>query len=174
MKTIEGLAHCQHHDIHWEFCFDYEKRVKFIKACKPLGEQALRLKLFQIVPDELIPGKDSSEWQAYEKARQVYVQADQATEEAWKAFKKADQAYEKACQASEKTCQVYKKAWKASEEARQAWKAYLEAWKAYEKAWKAYLDKYGVEFEELHDKLFPDCPWNGQTIFASRILEVTR
>ncbi len=34
MKQNSGLAHCVHHDIHWEYCYNYQKRVEFIEAVK--------------------------------------------------------------------------------------------------------------------------------------------
>ena len=101
----KGLAHCQYHDAHWSYCWDYEGRLEYIKEHKSLKEQALRLKLLYLVPDEMLPGKDSLEWQAY-----------------W-----------------------------------QVWKA-----------WQTYEHKYAKELAELHEKLFPDCPWDGFTIFTRK------
>ena len=137
-----GLAHCRHHGKHWEFCNDYDERVAYIKAYKPDGEQPLRLKLFGIVSDDLVPGKDSPEWQTCVKAGQAYVKAGQAEV-------KAGQAYVKAGQAEVKARQTYVKAWQADEKARQA-----------------YVQRYQPELDALHAKLWPDCTWNGKTIFS--------
>ena len=81
-----GLAHCCHHDKHYEYCYDYDKRVRFIKKYKPLDEQELRLKLFQIIPYDRLPGKNSAEWEAYHKAGEAYHKA-------WEAYHKAREAY---------------------------------------------------------------------------------
>ena len=82
MKT--GLAiHC-HHDRLVEFCYDYEKRVEYVKQ-KPKNEVETRLKLFRLLPDEAI--KDTpEEWQeadakwqeAYAKWQEVYAKWQEA------------------------------------------------------------------------------------------------
>ena len=101
-----GLAHCCHHDRHWEWCYDYDERVCHIKANKPEEELELRLELFRIVDDDMLPGRDSQEWDAY-----------------------------------------------------------VKAWDAYAKAGEVYLAKYQFELDDLHDRLFPDCTWDGKSIF---------
>ena len=143
-----GLAHCCHHDRHWEYCYDYDERVKFIKEHKPKSEQELRLKLFFIVPDKLVPGKDSEEWEACVKAREAYVKAREAYYKAWEAYVKAREACDKAREAYDK-----------------AWEACVKAREAYVKAREAYFKKYSKELDELCHKLCPDCTWNGETIF---------
>ena len=105
-ERISGLAHCCHHDKHYEYCYDYDERVKFIKESNPPEEQELRLRLFQIIPDDVLPGKDSPSWEACRKALATY-----------------------------------------------------------RKALDAYFKVYSVELNALHDKLFPDCTWNGRSIF---------
>src|SRR3990167_8661708 len=50
MKKEKGLAiHC-HHNILVEGCYDFDKRVKYIKSDKPESEQKIRLKVFKILP----------------------------------------------------------------------------------------------------------------------------
>lgn len=51
--TIAGLAWHVHHNILMEWCYDYEERTAYIKAKKPLGEQATRLRLFQMMKGKL-------------------------------------------------------------------------------------------------------------------------
>ena len=93
MTIKRGLAfHC-HHDSLVEYVHNYDERVKFIKTSKPKKEQSLRLRLFQLIPDEKVPGKDSLEWEAYDKA--------------WVAYDKARAAYNKAWEACEKTWEAY-------------------------------------------------------------------
>ncbi len=95
-----GLAHCCHHDKHYECCYDFNERVKYIKAHKPKEEQALRLKLFALLPMERLP------------------------------------------------------------------LAWQDAYKALQDAYKARQDT--PEGKALHDELFPDCTWDGKTIFPLR------
>ncbi len=53
-QKIQGLAiHC-HHDHLIEFCYDYDERVNYIIEKKPKNEQAIRLKLFKILPKKAI------------------------------------------------------------------------------------------------------------------------
>ena len=65
---MEGVAHLVHHDKHWEWCHDFDERVKFIKYNKPEAERELRLKLFFIVPEDRVPGRDSEEYKVLSKA----------------------------------------------------------------------------------------------------------
>ena len=89
MELNQGLAHCLSHDVHWEYCWDYEERLEFIKQEKPPEEQALRLKLLQIVPDEMIPGRDSEEWQSCKQAGEARERAWQACGRAWQTWQQA-------------------------------------------------------------------------------------
>jgi len=72
-KIIKGFYwHC-HHGVLVEYCYDYDDRVDFIKACKPLYEIAERLRLFQPVkgklPIEVIKAGEAcgETWDAYDK-----------------------------------------------------------------------------------------------------------
>ncbi len=80
---MKGLAfHC-HHDKLVEFAYDYDERVTFIKESKPEEEIALRLRLFQMIPDERLSKRGLA----------TYVKAWQAYDKAWQACDKARQAY---------------------------------------------------------------------------------
>ena len=137
-KQMSGLAHCCHHNVHWEYCYSYGERVKYIKEYKPTEERELRLRLFRIIPDDKLPGNDSPEWAAYDKARVARDKARVAyLDEAWVARNRARAVYGRASA-------------------------------AYDKAWVAYLNKYRPELDQLHDELFPDCPWNGKSIFKEQ------
>ena len=172
-----GLAfHC-HHDVLFEYVYDYDERVRFIKKNKPRDEEKLRLKLFKLIPDELMPGRDSPEYRAYDKARKAYNKAretldkaGEAYDKAWKACDKAREAYGKAWKACDKAWKAYDKARKASGKAREAYdkarKASDKAREACDKAREAYYKKYRKELEELHTRLCPDCPWDGRAIFS--------
>ncbi len=145
-----GLAfHC-HHDILFEFVYNYDERVRFILDSKPKGEQELRLKLFQMIPDELIPGKGSPEWEAYCKAGEVHYKA-------WEAYDKAWEAYDKAREVCYKTAKVCYKALEVC----------YKTGKVCYKARAVYCKKHHKELEKLHTNLCPDCPWDGKTIFCT-------
>ncbi len=153
-----GLAHCLHHDIHWEFCSDFDERVTFIKEHKPKEEQPLRLKLLRLIPDDILPKKDSAQWEAYVKAGEAYDKVREACDKAWEAYDKTREAYDKAGEAYDKAREAYDK----------AWEAYVKAGEAYVKAREAYVKIAKDDLDKLHDKLFPDCPWNGETILGKR------
>jgi len=137
-KQKSGLAHLCHHDRHWEFCYDFDKRIRFIKKYKPEDEIETRLKYFKIIPNNILPGGDSPKWDAYDKAGAAF-------DRAWAAWAAFDRAWA---------------AWAAFDRAG-------AAWAAFDRAGAAYLAKYKLELDKLHDKLFPDCPWNGNTMFPN-------
>ena len=139
-----GLAfHC-HHDRLYEFVYDYDERVNYIKQNKPADEIELRLRLFKPILEQLIPGRNSKEYAAYGKT--------------WAAYGKKWAAYDKARAACVRKWAAYGK----------TWAAYHKASVACDKAWAAYDKKYGHEIENLHRKLCPDCTWNGKTIFPDK------
>lgn len=137
-----GLALHLSHDQPFGYCYSYNERVAYIKENKPSDEIPLRLRLFQIVPEKKIPGRDS----------QAYVVALQATEQAaWQAWQ------------TWQTRQAWGQAWQ------EAWKAYVVAWQEAWQAWQqAYLAKFHAELEALHKEICPDCPWDGKTIFTRK------
>ena len=71
----------------------------------------------------------------------------------WQAYVTAGQAYVTARR-------VYGIEWQAYEIARS-----VTAWQASETARQAYVEKFAVELEVLHTRLFPGCPWNEETMF---------
>ena len=126
-----GLAFHVHHDKLVEWCSNYEGRQSFIIDCKPVGEQELRLRLFKLIPIELLPP-----------------------------------GLDKVCAELAKACAKWDKAKLARASAKRA-KAYAERAKAYAELDKA-LESTAPELAELHKQLCPDCPWDGETIFAER------
>ena len=84
-----GLAfHC-HHDKLFEYVYDYQERVEYIKSRKLKDEQELRLRLFKLIPDNRLP-KDLIKADAtWVKARATWDKADAARN-------KADAIYDKA------------------------------------------------------------------------------
>ncbi len=175
MKSFLAF-HC-HHDKLIEWVYNYDERVEFIKSYKPKGEQELRLRLFKLIPDDKIPGRNSLKWEARDKAWEACDKAWEACDKAREAYNKAWEAYNKAWEARDKAREACDKAREACDKAREAYdkarEAYNKAWgardkarEACDKAWEAYLKKYQTEIESLHKELCPNCTWNGKTIFA--------
>ena len=54
MKAKKGLAMHVHHNILFEYCYDYKERTDAIKHNKPVGEQEIRLRLFKMLSKEAI------------------------------------------------------------------------------------------------------------------------
>ena len=144
MRKSGFAFHC-HHDTLVEYVYDYDERVAYIKSDKPEGEQELRLRLFQLIPDERIPKQLLRAGEAYRKAWKAYRKA-------WKAYRKTGEAYRKTGEAYRKTGEAYRK----------TGEAYRKTGEACEKV----MDKNTAYLEELHAELCPDCPWDGKTIFS--------
>ncbi len=75
---IKLAFHCHHGEL-VEPVYDYQKRVDYIKQYKPKDEQELRLKLFRLIPEDRIPGQDSVEWEASNKAWEASNKAREAS-----------------------------------------------------------------------------------------------
>ena len=84
-----GVAFHEYHDHLISFCTNYDERVKYIKKHKSAHEQTLRLRLFKLIPEDRVPGKDSPALQAFYKTGQVYYKA-------WQAYNKAGKTYDTA------------------------------------------------------------------------------
>ena len=170
--VIAGLAfHCHHTQL-MEWVYDYEKRVRYIKTQKPVEEQETRLRLFQMIPESKLP--HTKEWDAYKKAVNAYKKAVNAYKKADASYKKAVNAYDEAGGAYDEAGGAYRKIEDAQEKAEGAYKKaeatyikavdpYRKAEGTYEKALKAYCTSLPIE--ALHERLCPDCPWDGKTIF---------
>ena len=104
-----GLAfHC-HHDVLYEWVYNFDERVKYIRQHKE--EQELRLRLFKLIPPDRTPGIESQEYKAYAKAAEAYNKAWDVYNKTRKAYYKVREAYEKAREAYEKAREAYEKAW---------------------------------------------------------------
>ena len=79
-----GLAVHLHDRVLFEWCWDYDDRVDYIKANKPAHEQTLRLALFKLVPTELV--SHAPAWAAFEQAAAAFGQARAAFEQARAAY----------------------------------------------------------------------------------------
>jgi len=106
-KQDTGLGHCVHHARHWEWCYGFKKRLEYIKNNKPESEQAIRLQNIGLIPDDRLPGGNSPEFKAYDKARGAYDKAWEAYDKAWEAYDKAWEAYDKARGACDKAWEAY-------------------------------------------------------------------
>jgi len=135
-KRNSGLGWHVHHKYLVGYCYDYKKRVTFIKANKPEKEVPIRLRVMQWVkgklPQDIIKAVDACDkaWAAYDKALDAYD-------------KPSLEDYDKATDAYKKTCDAYDKALETLE--------------------KAIEDN--IDFlEELHRKECPNCCWNGERL----------
>ena len=139
-----GLALHVHHNIPWEWLWDYKERVAVIKRDKPYSEQGLRLRLLKIIPLEQLP--------------EELLEAATEREKAWAKWEKADMKYNK----------VEKKWENAGEEWGEEWEKERGRWEKAEVVFYTVLKKYNPEIEALHKELCPNCPWDGQTIFPEK------
>ena len=91
----QGLAiHC-HHDILLEYCYDYDERVNAIKRSKPENEQEIRLRLFKMLPKEMIVELPERLVKAYAERHKTYAKWQKAYAERRKAYAKWEKAYAK-------------------------------------------------------------------------------
>jgi hypothetical protein len=149
MRQNSGLAHCMYGNSHWDYCSNYQERIEYLLEVESSYE--LHLKLFKLVPNELLPGIESAEWKAFKMAVNSQTKAGRSFAKAIETYIMAMKAFDKIGKARE----AYEKAWEALEKANIA----------YYKARDAYYSKYANELQILHDEMFPDCTWDGKTIF---------
>lgn len=95
MKIKKGFAfHCHHREL-LEYCYDYQNRVYHIKNYKPKHERKIRLKLFKIIDEKLLPKEVVKTWNAYHEARAACNKAWGANT-ATRIRNKAEEAYREA------------------------------------------------------------------------------
>ena len=86
--------HC-HHKWLFEYCYDYQERVDYIKANKPVNERKIRLKRFKILTKKeiaMFPAEYIEASQKRTEASQKLKEADQKRREA---YQKWEEAYHK-------------------------------------------------------------------------------
>ena len=147
MSTLSGLAHCVHHNIHFEFCYDLAQRQGVIRDTKPKEELKVRLANLWLFPLDQLPAdlqKADADWQ------------------------KADADWQKAAADLQKAAADLQKADDDLQKADADWqKADADLQKAdddLQKADAAHLP----DIQALHDKLVVSgyvCTWNGVDIF---------
>ena len=170
--TKTGLAFHLHHGTLAEWCFSEEERREYIKEYKPVEEQKIRLRLLQIIPDNLLPVTLSKAGRAYDEAREAYHKAREAYRKVEEVYRRAEEAYHQAEEAYYKTKIAYVEVEEAYGKAREAYgkagEVHGRAMEAYGKAMRTFNETridYMPQIEALHKKLCPDCPWDGETIF---------
>ena len=84
-----------HHEQLWEWCYDYDERVAYIRAEKPAGEVELRLRLMQ--PVRAVPERMQrayAEWErAYAEWERAYAERERAAAEWERAAAEWERAY---------------------------------------------------------------------------------
>lgn len=117
-----GIAvHCHHEEL-FEYVYDYDQRVEYIRDYKPMNEVGIRLAVFKLVPEKYFPAawvktiiarhKTYVAWNKanaeLDKAKAFYRTLDKARAEVDKAyvvFYKADDAWHKTNDAWDKADQ---------------------------------------------------------------------
>ena len=157
-KAFEGVEigslvlHCHHEILSERLSESAENRIGYILDHKSQNEQALRLRLFRPVSQDVI-NRSTDRQKAYADCQK----ADADCRKADAAWQKAYAAWQKAYADSQR---AYADCWKA-DAARED--AYVDLQKAY-----ADLRKACVKLGTLvHLDVCKDCPWDGQTIFPS-------
>jgi len=148
-----------HHEQLWEWCYDYDERVAYIRAEKPAGEVELRLRLMQ--PVRAVPERMQrayAEWErAYAEWERAYAERERAAAE-----------WERAAAEWERAYAQWKRAAAEWERAAAEWeRAAAEGERAYAQ-WKRAYAECAPEMEALHALECPDCPWKNGTIFPEK------
>mgnify|MGYP001604482548 CR=1 FL=1 len=104
--------HC-HHNVLWEYCYDYDGRVEVVERDKPQNEQEIRLQLFKLLPQEAIDElpeelvKADAEWQ------KAGAEWQKANAEWWKAYAEWQKAYAEWRKAYAEWRKAYAEWWEA-------------------------------------------------------------
>ena len=94
MRKSGITFHC-HHNLLCEPVFDYDERVASIKETKPKEEQELRLRLFQLFPNDRLPQTLVKAWEVYRKAWEACSKAEEVYRKAREDYRKAEEAHRK-------------------------------------------------------------------------------
>ncbi len=185
-KVISGLAfHC-HHDKLYEYVFDFDERVDYIKTEKPIEERELRLRLFRMIPTDRLPyemmelnaQRDKLNAQRDKLYAQLSkldvqlgeldVQLGELDAQQDKFFAQLDKLY---AQLNKLNAQRDKLNARLDKLCAQLNKLNAQRDKLNAQLDKLYVQrgelnaKYTAYFEELHKELCLNCPWDGKTIF---------
>ena len=93
MKVKEGLAMHVHHNILFEYCYDYKERTDAIKHNKPAGEQEIRLRLFKMLSKEAIEELPEKLLKAVADRDKAYADLNKAYADLYKAYADLYKAY---------------------------------------------------------------------------------
>ena len=148
----QGFFWHVHHEILIEWCHNYNERAEYIRTRKSSNEQETRLRLFQPVKGKL-PEEVVEAGRACGEARQAHNKANRAYDEAYRVYNKTWLFRGKARRAYDKAYRVYD----------EAERVYYKAEQACNKA----LIKNKSKIEALHAEEYPNCPWDGHTIFPN-------
>ncbi len=198
MKIGDICLHL-HHEVLAEMLTEpIENRISYILSDKPAAEKALRLRMIgpPIIDEQVMADatwqKASAELEkaeaAWLKAEAAWLKADAERHKAYFALQKAEAAWMKAYVERQKAWAAWLKASAELEKASaELEKAYVERQKA-SAAWlradaerqKAYAEwqKASVEWQKAYEahykRLYPESPWDGNTIFAGPFAHLRR
>ncbi len=140
----EGFAIHLHHNILFEYCYDYEDRVAVIKSNKPKNEQKIRLRLFKMLSDEAIAELPDRIRKAYAEWRKAYAEWRKAYAE----WRKAAAEWRKA----------------AAE-----WRKAAAEWGKADAKWSKAYAKWGKAEQTLWHAKWCGCKeWNGKEIVFNK------
>ncbi len=170
MKIGDICLHLHHEVLAEMLTQPIENRISYILSDKPVAEQALRLRMMgppiideQVMADAELQKADAES----QKASAELLKADAE-------LLKADAERQKAYFESQKASAAYLKAsaelQKADAERQKASAAWLKAYATWEKASAVWLKAY----EAHYARLYPESPWDGNTIFAGPFAHLRR
>ena len=120
----KGLAFHVHHNILFEYCYDYDERVDVIKIIKPENEQEIRLRLFKMLSSEAMKALPKKLIKANAECDKANAECDKAHADRDKANADRDKAraeWYKARADRDKAIAEWDKAYAEWDKARAEW-----------------------------------------------------
>jgi len=151
MKNKGFTWHC-HHNILFEWCYDYKGRIKEIKRAKPQHEIKTRLKLFKFIKGKL-PDEVAGILRKYGEAYQRRIKTSRKENKGWAIYLNA-QNWQVVHNNDDRAWQKYKVCLLEDNRALQ------ECDRLWEK-WEEIFPKYKDYLEALHKKECGCKEWNG-------------
>jgi len=146
--------HC-HHDVLVEVVWDYDKRVQFIQENKLEGEIPLRLRLFQLIPEDRLPAELVA---AMAEGKRLWAEGKRLWAE-------GDRLWAEGNRISDKGNRFWvesNRLWAEGNRLMAEGKRLMAEGK---RLWAEGIAAHMPELLALHAELCPDCPWDGETIF---------
>jgi len=88
-----GFAFHVHHDELYEWCWDYDERVEYIKQNKPENEISIRLELFRFIDEKLLPEELLEVGQKHDEVVRKHEEVGRKYDEVGRKYDEAGQKY---------------------------------------------------------------------------------